>query len=172
MAQKFLDMLFCQPTSWRRMSFIKQTPLRGVKAPICGRLFIFKPCAHKRSVPLPPKVWLFFFLFPFLHLYIWKAADCHIPNQGLQNLQPWQELEISAQNHSLCYKTTFSPLMKILSFAAALTKCSFGGFVLADILGFVPFKQHESVLDIEQELDGICKWIKASQFTSIWSTSI
>lgn len=62
--------------------------------------------------------------------------------------------------------------MKILSFAAALTKCSFGGFVLADILGFVPFKQHESVLDVEQELDGICKWIKASQFTSIWSTSI
>lgn len=98
-----------------------------------------------------------------------------MPNPGLQKLQPWQELEISrvflsAQNDSLCYKTTFSPLMKILSFAAALTKCSFGDFVLADILGFVPFKQHESVLDIEQELDGICKWIKASQFTSICST--
>lgn len=51
-------------------------------------------------------------------------------------------------------------------------KALIGGFVVAAGLGFVPFKKHESVLDVQQELDKICKWITASQFTSIWSTSI
>jgi len=43
-----------------------------------------------------------------------------------------------------------------------------GGLLLLLLLGFVPFKKNESVLDIQQELDKICKYIKPN----IWSTSI
>lgn len=37
-------------------------------ANFCGRLFIFKPCAHKRSVPYFLKCDFFFFFFTPLHL--------------------------------------------------------------------------------------------------------
>lgn len=135
-------------------------------ASFCGRLFILEPCAHKRSFPKFIKC----YFLCFLHLYIRKAADSHMPNPHLQKSQQRQtpSVPLSALKDALCYKTFNGNTV----YCCSTQKYSSGGGVVAAGLGFVPFKSHEAILDVQHELDEICNCIKASQFGSIWSASI